>query len=141
MRPVDFLYKVWSQVAQEGDYVFLSIKSPKWQDSYFKFDSSIRAKVRDWLRQHNPDKLDVYYCPLPFSKPERLAKYVKPVNILWSDIDDGDPTKIPPSVLVESSPGRHHGVWFLKERLHAEDAAQLNKSLTYYMGADKGAGT
>lgn len=138
MRPVDFLYKVWSHVAEEGDYVFLSIKSPKWQDSYFRFDKSIRAKVRDWLRQHNPDEMDVYYCPLPFRKEERLAKYVKPVNILWSDIDDGDPTKVPPSVLVESSPGRHHGVWFLKERLHAEDAAQLNKSLTYHMGADKG---
>lgn len=138
MRPIDFLFKVWSHVAEEGDYVFLSIKEPRWQDSYFKFDSTIKGRVRDWLRQHNPEELDVYFCPLPFSKPERLAKYVKPVNLLWSDIDDGDPEKIPPSVLVESSPGRHHGLWFLKERLHAEDAASLNKSLTYHMGADKG---
>lgn len=138
MRPVDFLYKVWSQVAERGDYVFLSIKSPRWTDSYFKFDSDIKGKVRDWLRQNNPQDLDVYFCPLPFKGPDRIAKNVKPVNLLWSDVDDGDPTKLRPTVLWESSPGRHHALWFLKERMNAEDAAQLNKSVTYHLGADKG---
>ncbi len=138
MRPVDFLYKVWSQVAKEGDYVFLSIKSPRWTDSYFQFNSSIKGRVRDWLRQHNPKEMDVYFCPLPFSAPERLAKYVKPVNILWSDVDDGDPKKLRPTILWESSPGRHHALWFLKDRMNAEDASQLNKSVTYHLGADKG---
>lgn len=138
MRPVDFLFNVWSQVAEKGDYVFLSIKHPRWTDSYFKFDSDIKGKVRDWLRQNNPKELDVYFCPLPFKAPERLAKHVKPVNILWSDVDDGDPGKLRPTVLWESSPGRHHALWFLNERMNAEDAAQLNKSVTYHLGADKG---
>lgn len=138
MRPVDFLSKVWGRVCEPGDYVFLSIKKPKWQDFYFKYDSTLKGRVRDWLRQHNPEGMDVYFCPLPFSKPERLAMYVKPVNILWSDVDDGDPTKLRPTVLWESSPGRHHALWYIKEKLHAEDAAALNRSLTYHLGADKG---
>lgn len=138
MQEIDFLHKVWSRVCEPGDYVFLSIKTPRWKDSYFKFDSAIKGKVRDWLRQNNPKNLDVYFCPLPFSQPERLAKFVKPVNILWSDVDDGDPKKLRPTVLWESSPGRHHALWFIKDKMHAEDAALLNKSLTYYLGADKG---
>lgn len=138
MRPVEFLYRVWSRVAEPGDYVFLSVKDPKWKDFYFRFDRDIKGKVRDWLRQNNPENLDVYFCPLPFSAPQRLAKNVKPVNLLWSDVDDGDPSKLRPTVLWESSPGRHHALWFIDKRLHPEDAAQLNKSVTYHLGADKG---
>lgn len=138
MRSVDFLCKVWERVCEPGDYVFLSLKSPRWKDFYFKFDSTLKGRVRDWLRQNNPEKVDIYFCPLPFRKPERLSKYVKPVNILWSDVDDGDPDLFRPTVLWESSPGRHHALWFIKERMHAEDAAELNRSLTYYLGADKG---
>lgn len=138
MQSLDFLQKVWGRVCEKGDYVFLSVKSPRWKDFAFRYDSQIKGKVRDWLRQHNPKEIDVYFCPLPFSKPERLAKYVKPVNILWSDVDDGNPKKLRPTVLWESSPGRHHALWFIKDRMHPEDAAELNRSLTYYLGADKG---
>lgn len=138
MQPVDFLSRVWGRVCEPGDYVFLSLKSPRWKDFYFKYDNTLKGRVRDWLRQNNPKELDVYFCPLPFSKPERLAKYVKPVNILWSDVDDGDPKKLRPTILWESSPGRHHALWFIKEKMHAEDAAELNRSVTYLLGADKG---
>lgn len=137
-NPVEFLYKVWSEVCVEGDYVFLSIRKPKFQDFSFPFGKDIRSRLRDWLRQHDPKKMDVYFCPLPFKEPRRLAKNVKPVNMLWSDVDDGDVKKFRPTVLWESSPGRHHALWFLKEKLHAEDAASLNKSMTYHLGADKG---
>jgi hypothetical protein len=138
MQPIEFLSKVWGRVCEPGDYVFLSIKDPKWEDSYFKYDSTLKGRVRDWLRQHDPKKFDIYFCPLPFRHHERLAKYVKPVNILWSDVDDGDPKKLRPTVLWESSPGRHHALWFLKDKMHAEDAAELNRSVTYLLGADKG---
>lgn len=142
MRPVDFLHQVWGQVCEPGDFVFLSTKKQGnkkgWDDHYFRYDNTLKGRVRDFLRQADPSKQDVYFCPLPFSQNQRLAKYVKPVNLLWSDVDDGDPSKLRPTVLWESSPGRHHALWFLKERMHAEDAAQLNRSVTYHLGADKG---
>lgn len=142
--PVEFLYKAWSEVCSEGDYVFLCTrkkgedKKKGWDDYSFPFSKDIRPRLRDWLRQNDAKKIDIYWCPLPFSSPERKAKYVKPVNMLWSDIDDGDVKKLRPTVLWESSPDRHHALWFLKEKLHAEDAAALNKSMTYHLGADKG---
>lgn len=141
--PAEFLHRAWGQVCQPGDWVFLCTRKKEegkkgWDDHSFPYGPDIRARVRDWLRQHSPKEMDVYWCPLPFKEPQRKAKFVKPVNILWSDVDDGDPTKLRPTVLWESSPGRHHALWFLKERMHAEDAAQLNKSVTYHLGADKG---
>lgn len=138
MQPLNFLQDVWGRVCEPGDYVFLSLKSPRWKDYYFKWDKQTKARVRDFLRQHNPKEKDIYFCPLPFSKPERLAKYVKPVNLLWSDVDDGNPKKLRPTVLWESSPGRYHALWYIKERMNAEDAAELNRSVTYHLGADKG---
>lgn len=138
MSPIDFLFKIWSRVCQEGDYVFLSTKDKGWRDHGFLFDKSIKGKVRDFLRTHDPKKEDIYFCPLPFSKNRRLAANVKPVNLLWSDLDDGDEKKIRPTVLWESSPGRHHALWFIDDRLNAEDAARINRSITYKIGADKG---
>lgn len=141
MSPVEFLYKVWSRVCEEGDYVFLSTKNSngRWKDESFKFNGDIRGRVRDFLRRNNPKEKDVYFCPLPYREKERQARFVKPVNLLWSDIDDGNIRKIPPTVLWESgTPGHHHGLWFIDETLHPEDAAALNRSLTIYLGADKG---
>ena len=138
MQEIDFLYQVWKEVCSPGDWVFLSTKQPKWKDYPLQFDKNIKGKIRDFLRFHPGDKQDIYFCPLPFRENRRLAKNVKPVNLLWSDVDDGDPSKLKPSVLWESSPGRHHALWFLKEKINAEDAAELNRALTYYLGADKG---
>lgn len=138
MQSLDFLHKVWSRVCKEGDYVFLSVKSDKWEDSCFKFDSQIKGRVRDWLRSHDPKKVDVYFCPLPFSQPRRLAKHVKPINILWSDIDEGDYKKITPNLVWESSPGRYQALWYIDRTINAEDAAEVNRTLTYFLGCDKG---
>lgn len=142
MRPVEFLHKVWSQVCEPGDYIFLSTRKQGnqkgWNDHYFQFDNTLKGRLRDFLRQEDPRSQDIYFCPLPFKDKERLARNVKPVNLLWSDVDDGDPSKLRPTVLWESSPGRHHALWFLNDRMNAEDAAQLNKSVTYHLGADKG---
>lgn len=139
-RPIEFLHKVWSRVCEEGDYVFLCSKpNGKWRDTAFKFDQDIKGRVRDYLRRNNPTEQDVWFCPLPFSQPERQARYVKPVNILWSDIDDGSITKVPPTVLWKSgTPGHHHGLWFINETLHPDDAAAVNRSVTHFIGADKG---
>lgn len=138
MRPVEFLYGIWSRVCKPGDYIFLSVKEPRWQDYHFKFDNTLKGRVRDFLRQNDPSKKDIYFCPLPFSEPQRIIKNVKPVNILWADIDDGNAKKFLPNVLWESSPGRQQAIWFIDRTMPGEDAADINRALTYYLGADKG---
>jgi len=140
MRAIEFLMKVWGHTCEEGDYVFLSTKSRpanNWRDHYLEFKPGIKKKLREFLQEYNPKSNDIYFCPLGFKGKKRRKPLVRPVNVLWSDIDDGNP-KIKPTILWESSPGRLQGLWFLRSKLDPQDGADLNKSLTYYMDADKG---
>lgn len=139
MRPLEFLSNVWDHTATDGDFVFLSTKNPKegWKEHAFEYKRGYKNHIKDFLQDHPSDKYDIYFCPLPFLGRKRLKNLVSKVNILWSDIDEGNP-KIKPSILWESSPGRLQALWYLKNTLTNEKGEQLNKDLTYYMGADKG---
>ena len=140
MKPIEFLTNIWDYTCQEGDIVFLSTKSQRgtWKDHSLEYRRGIRKHIKEWLIDNPAETNDIYFCPLPFRGKKRRKELVNGVNILWSDIDEGSP-KIKPTILWESSPGRLQGLWFLSgDTMHPEDAAELNKSLTYYMDADKG---
>jgi hypothetical protein len=56
-------------------------------------------------------------------------------TMLWADMDGADPRelRLPPTIALESSPGRYVGLW-LTDNVVTE---QLNKRLAYSIGADK----
>lgn len=140
-NPVNFLFDQWKRVCEPGDYVFLSSfdrNKKRWFDAPFPFDNTTKRRVRDWLRQNPPKEKDIYWCPAPFSDAKRDEQYTKPVNMFWSDIDDGSIDKVKPSVLWESSPGRHHGLWYIDSTLEADEAGDISRTLTHYIGADPG---
>lgn len=143
MRALQFLMKVWGYSCDPGDFVFLSTKDStdgKWKDHSFEYKKvGLRNEIDTFLLSHPSEHYDIYFCPLPFLGKRRAKNLVKPLNLLWSDIDEGNPNKVKPTILWESSPGRLQGIWFLDgKKMHPEDASDLNKQLTYYIGADKG---
>lgn len=141
MRPIEFLLKVWNHSCEEGDIVFLSTKSQGggFQNHPFEFKRGLRTEIREWLKEHSSQEYDLYFSPLPFKNKRRKSASVRAVNLLWSDIDEGNPKKLKPTILWESSPGRLQGLWIMDgEAMHPEDAVQLNQALTYLLGADKG---
>ena len=140
LKNISFLEVVWGHTCVEGDYIFLSTKSKhgNWSDYSFVYNDDLKDKLEDWFDSHPPSKYDLYFCPLPYREKKRNINKVKPLNILWSDIDDGDPSRIEPTLLWESSPDRYQGLWFLDKRRDVKDIEQLNKDLAYYIGADKG---
>lgn len=81
---------------------------------------------------------DMYFSPMTFNGPEIRADMVAPGFVLYADLDKGDPTLIPPSILWETSPGSLQAVWFTTRAMDPEEHADLNKRLTYFLGADKG---
>jgi RecA-family ATPase len=139
MQPLEFVLDVWKHSVQDGDYVFLSTKykRKKWKEHPFKVEIGLRRRLKEFFQKHSDSDYDIYFCPTPFSKPQRLKDYVPRVNLLWSDIDEGK-SKIKPTILWESSPGRLQALWFLNSELTPERAEKLNQALTYYNGADKG---
>lgn len=142
MRALQFLMKVWGYSCDKGDFVFLSTKDPgndDWKDHCFEYGTGLRSKIKDFLSNYPSAEYDIYFCPLPFLGRRRAKNLVRHTNILWSDIDEGNPNKIKPTLLWESSPGRLQGIWFLEgKKIHPEDLSDLNKQLTYYIDADKG---
>jgi len=136
MDSVAFLMKVWEQQCEPGEFVCLSAKGNGWKDYSFPFDSELPGKLANWLEVNG--KKNLYFCPLPFTKPKRSKELVARSRFLWSDIDEADFSKCPPSVLWESSPGRHQGLWSVGKALTPDDAAEQSRRLAYYLGADKG---
>ena len=128
--------KVWERQCRPGEFVCLSAKGSTWRDYAFPFDSELPGKLTDWLEANGTKNL--YFCPLPFSKPKRSKELVARSHYLWSDIDEADYDKCPPSVLWESSPGRHQGLWLVGKPLEPDAAAEQSKRLAYYLGADRG---
>jgi hypothetical protein len=124
--------RIWS--LQKGKYFFLSTKTSDGKFKHHLFERNEIKTVASFLRD-NADK-DIYWCVHGFSKPIRQKEFALTPNLLWADLDAVDPRKCKPkpTIAIESSPGRYVGLWFT-DRPITED---LNRRLTYYLGADHG---
>lgn len=79
-----------------------------------------------------------FFCPHPFQSPTSRSKENAALltQVLYMDCDDEfvnpwtfDPK---PSIIVNTSPGRHHVYWLLSEPIECTEAERLNKALAYY---------
>lgn len=87
-----------------------------------------------------PKSADIYFCPNLFKGRYRRIHEVRGGHWLYADLDDVDPTSISlrPTVAWESSADRYQALWYVKRKLRPEILNDLNKRLTYLVGADKG---
>lgn len=108
---------------------------------------SIEAKGPDsWQRlpgvpNAQPHGMDLYFSPLKF-QGKRSNQNAVGMGVLFADLDPVDPREIedlPPSVAWETSPGNYQAIWFLSTHWDFySEWADVNKRLTYHLGADKG---
>lgn len=144
MKPASFLSTLWRRVAEDGDFVFMSFKKGKKGDKGYKwidepYQWSEHGSVMPWVSTmlKKYDGWDIYFCPTPFTKDKRQSQFVKSTNMLWADIDDGDPKLLNPNILWKSgSTGHTQGIWFLNKTLTPIKTAQLNKGIAGFLGAD-----
>lgn len=147
MKPASFLSTLWRRVAEPGDFVFMSFKRGKkgdkrykWVDEPYCWDDSPMPWINAMIRKYQG--WDIYFCPTPFmaapdGTSKRQSQYVKSTNLLWSDIDDGNPKLLMPNILWKSgSAGHHQGIWFINKKLKPIKTAQLNKGIAGFLGAD-----
>ena len=90
---------------------------------------------------------DVYFTPHSFT---RQANNVTKddasafLDVAWVEVDDADippeTFKPKPSIVVETSPGRHHLYWVLNEPTDAAVVEKINYRLTYGNGLKKDTG-
>lgn len=76
---------------------------------------------------------NVYFSSYLFRAPQSTKANVLPTRTLQADLDNADIRTLPrePTVLVETSPGRHQGYWVLDQELDPDAHETLSKKLTY----------
>lgn len=136
---LNVLRAIWG--TQTG-YVFVPRRKGKtWDEGRgFKYPDEW-PEIETRLQEANNDGWDTYWCPLLFDKPSRKKENVKPEQgILWADLDEVDPktlNSLKPSVAWASSSDRYQGLWILDSMHDIDEVEEINKALTYHIGADK----
>ncbi|MFA5543625.1 MAG: AAA family ATPase [Bacilli bacterium] len=138
-RPLLSCFKTW-QYQEKTGYIFISKKYRNiWKDYSFKWPEQ-KQDLIDRYRLLSQSESDLYWCPMVFNKPRRLEEYTLPGNTLFADLDYVTPEEcsIKPSVAWKSSTNRYQALWYLNQSLNQEEFQQINRKLTYSIGADKG---
>ena len=141
MTATEFLLKVWSVNAHAGDYVCLSTKEAgRWREHVFAYDKRLEEKLDDFFSERIDKPVDIYFCPNAFSEPRRSLPALRAGRFLYADLDEASPDEAEPrpSIAIQSSPGRYVGLWKLDRDLPPAKLTEVNRQLTYSVGADKG---
>lgn len=139
-RGIDLIFEIWGN---RVGYVFAPYKdkSGNWTEQSFQWPRE-RTKVRDWIINAEQKKRSIYWCPTVFREPIRKKEYVKGVPVLWADLDEVNPKKLPkflrPHLAYETSPKRFQCLWYLDKDYDPEEAEEVNRNITYFVDADKG---
>lgn len=134
----DIVHQIWQK--QPDGFFYLPLQNRNYdQPRWVEGDSHLRAELTAiiWDQPHNHD---AYFTPLSFDGPRQNHRALEPIYTLFADLDEANPQLlgINPSIAWETSPGMFQGVWFLSDGLSLEEFNTLNKSLTYWAGADRG---
>ena len=108
-------------------------------DKYFSWPEEA-DQATQWAQQESQNGREVYQCSHLLTDKRRVKENAVPPSALYAD---GDGAKIPdwmppPSVVVESSPDREQYYWTVTKPMTSEEFEDVNKRLTYALGADKG---
>lgn len=137
MNATQFLALIWG--TQQG-YVFLPQKRHRWSEGPAYKWPMTEMELSEVLDGRINDTADQYYCPNVFRDSQRRNESVLSPHWLYADLDAVDPRQIElrPTLAVTSSPGRYQSLWQLARPVPAATHEDLNRRLTYSVGADKG---
>lgn len=108
------------------------------QEQFFPWPNQ-GGRASRWATTETADGREVFFCPTLMATPTRKKEAARPPACLWAD---GDGAVVPPefpepTLVVESSPGRHHFYWRLARPIETEDHQRINQRLSYFLRADK----
>lgn len=104
-----------------------------WADEWYKWPEDIPVIVDAAIKRQ--DNENVYFSAHLFDAPTSTKQHVLPTFTIQADLDEADVSTLAmaPTVLVETSPGRHQGYWLLdpREPLTPQELEGLSRRLTY----------
>lgn len=118
--------------ATEPGYFCLALrKGGVWLEEWHKWPEQLDTIVE--RAEAQKDIADVYFSTYLFKAPQSTRSNVIPTRTIQADLDDADVSALShePTVLVETSPGRHHAYWVLDQTLPLEEHEALSRKITY----------
>lgn len=129
------LESIWER--SQGTYIFLATI----KDGQFAQTAHVYAPSPGpaFLLNQGP-RTDMYFTPLRFVEPQRTNDAAGPAGVLFADLDGNPPLVegLEPSIMWGTSQTNSQAVWFLNDAISAREWRDLNKRLTYRLGADRG---
>ena len=115
-------------------------KAPKSavKDRYFEWPKE-SLKLENYILAQEV-KHNVYFCVSLLRQQERKKKHCLPTDLVWADLDNVNPdslTKLPPAIVLQSSPGRWQAFWRLTTKVESFDAERYSRRIAYAVDADK----
>lgn len=112
--------------------------------AFFEYPRRARAAA-DWCLRRSEAGLEAFFCAHLLTSKRRTKVNAAPVFALWADADGGAEAflaspgagDLPPTAVVESSPGRAHLFWRLCRPAAPREAEELNRRLLALVGADR----
>lgn len=89
-------------------------------------------------------EMDIYFIPALFESPTSTrAGNIRRQACIYADADSCAPGNfaVEPTVIVETSPGRHHLYWVVTDNSDSEELCQVGRSIAYQhadQGCDRG---
>ena len=129
----EFLTKHFSRIEGKTFCISRMTTDKEWKDFYFERHQF--HTIGAFLDENSCN--DLYFGLQGSTKESRRNDDIIPSKILFADIDDVQREEFddfPPSVLIESSPGRYVGIWYT-DFYYSPD---VNQRLTHKFGFDPG---
>lgn len=129
MRIDDFLRTVVT--SPEGNFCLASKTASAWSESWFSWPND-QGRILDAAIEAAKHS-NVYFSAHLFSEPRSQKQYALPSRTVQADLDNAEVATIPvaPTVLVQTSPGRHQGYWLLDKPQPPERLEQLARRVAY----------
>lgn len=120
---------------EEEGYICIAYREPGNKDTFrqkFYQWPKHKEKMIDFIEDHKME-YDFWFGVNILSAETRQKPFCKSHNLLWADLDEALPTdiKLPPQVVLESSPGRYQAIWRLKEKIDPYAAEHFSKRIAY----------
>lgn len=110
----------------------------KVRHTFYPYPSQAKAAATHTLKESARGREVYYTAHLLKEDTERKKENAARVHSLWADLDGAPVPEDPkPTAVLESSPGHWHAYWRFDRAVDKEVAEELNKRLTYQIGADK----
>lgn len=113
----------------------------QYQEEFFQWGFGTEDEILDYIARWQGE-YDIYFCPMFFAQPKRQKEYVDICTCAWADLDSCDPKylRLPPTLVVETSPGRWQAYWDFAVPVDPAQAEDVSRRIAYAhedQGADK----